>query len=123
MINVLLAEDDEKLLDVFGRFLRMKGWHVREARDGQQAVAQACQEPADIVVLDVKMPKLDGLSACREIRRNCPTTPMILMTGYRNSPELDALVRQGQIYYLHKPFTLEQLSATVQSMVGQRVTP
>lgn len=108
MLHMLIVEDDERLRDLFVQLLRLKGHHVREARDGAEAVTLATRESPDLIVMDVKMPKLDGISAVRQIRSALPTARIILISGYRATPELEAITQEGRVIYLHKPFTFEQ---------------
>lgn len=114
MLNILCVEDDEKTRDVFTRFLKLKGHQVCEAKDGQQAVAFATQRRFDLVLMDVKMPTLDGISACRQIRTAAPTTTVVLMTGFSDSEDLQQVLQEGAVEYLHKPVTLDQLSALLE---------
>ena len=114
MEKILIAEDEEKLRDLFAQFLKAKGYQVVEARDGQEALALATRQPFDLIMMDVKMPRMDGLSALQQIRTISPAAGVILITGYRVTPELEEALQEGTVEYLRKPFTFDQLMETIQ---------
>lgn len=116
MLKILFVEDEEKIRDACVRYLKLKGHQVREAMNGQQAVTMAIKEPFDLVVMDVKMPKLDGLSACQQIRQSAPSTRVLLVTGYSATGDLEQVLQDGVVQCLRKPFTFEALSAVVDAM-------
>ncbi len=118
MADLLFVEDDEKIREIFARFLTSKGYGVQLAKDGQEAVDVATQGQFALIIMDVKMPKLDGLSAFQAIHRTCPTIPVILMTGYRANPELEQLSQQGVLVYLHKPVLMKDLELLVQRLLN-----
>ena len=118
MLRILCVEDDEKVRDVLSRFLRTSGHQVREARDGQQAVRLVAQQPFDLILMDLKMPNLDGISAFQEIRRTYPTMKVILTTGYQVDGELEEALLEGKAEFLHKPFTFKDLTCLLDRMQG-----
>ena len=117
MPEILFVDDDEKIRDIFGRLLDARGYHVRTARDGQEAVEVVHQQSFDLIIMDVKMPRLDGCAAYRHIHELLPETPVVLMTGYGVRDELDALVKQGAVAYLHKPVLMKDLESTVNRLL------
>lgn len=118
MERILVAEDEEKLRDLFSQFLKAKGYQVVEARDGQEALAQASRQQFDLIMMDVKMPRMDGLAALQQIRTISPEAGVILITGYRVTPELEEVLQHGNVEYLRKPFTFDQLMATILRMTA-----
>ncbi len=123
MAHVLVVEDDEKIRDIVTRFLKLKGHRVAEARDGEQAVAVAAREYFDVVFMDVKMPKLDGLSACQQVRAASPSTKVVLITGFTPTETLQHMLQEGIVEYVHKPFTFVQLEALMQRLMPQGSAP
>jgi len=118
MARLLLVEDDHRTRDLFGQFFRMKGYQVFEARDGEEAVAMAGRQAFDLIVMDVKMPKLDGLEAFHRIREVCASSKVLLMTGFTMNEELDhLLVKDSTVAYVHKPFTFDQLTAAISRLM------
>lgn len=118
MARLLLVEDDTRTRDLFSQFFRMKGYQVLEAKDGEEAVALAGQQPFDLIVMDVKMPKLDGLEAFHRIRAGCPSSKVLLMTGFTMKPEeLNHVLQESTVAYVHKPFTFDQLTAVISRLM------
>ncbi len=122
MFSVLLVDDDEKILDIFSRFLESKGCRVRVATGGHEAVQAAREHPVDLVMMDVRMPDMDGLAAFRQIRQAAPAVPIVLMTGYSAREDLQQLIQAGEVEYLHKPVTLDQLAKLVDRLASERRT-
>lgn len=123
MARLLLVEDDNRTRDLFSQFFRMKGYQVLEARDGEEAVALAGQQAFDLIVMDVKMPKLDGLEAFHRIREVCPSSKVLLMTGFTMNEELDRLVKEPTVAYVHKPFTFDQLTTAISQLMEAPAPP
>ena len=116
--HILVVEDDEQVRDSVTRLLTLKGYQVTEARHGQQAVELATRQPFDLVLMDVKMPTLDGVSAFRQIRAASPTTKVIFTTGFAMNEELKQALTEGRVACLQKPFTYEQLSVMMEQLLS-----
>ncbi len=95
--------------------LRNAGYIVTVVHDGAQAVERAREVDFDIIVLDVRMPVLDGLSALREIRRLHKDIPIIMMTAYENHDTMASALSMGATACVNKPFDLESLTALVKA--------
>jgi len=118
MRHILFVEDDAKIRELFTRLLTMRGYQVAEARDGEQAVALVSQRRFDVIVMDVKMPKLDGVSAFQKIQAAAPSTKVVLTTGFSMNEELQDVLKQGLVECLRKPFTIDQLVALLDRLVA-----
>jgi len=116
--KILVVEDDEKVRDSMTRLLKLKGYEVTEARHGQQAVELATEQLFDLVLMDVKMPTLDGVSAFQQIRAAYPTTKVILTTGFAINEELKRVLTEGHVQCLQKPFTYDQLTAAMEDLLS-----
>lgn len=119
MWRVLVVEDDSAIREMFMRFFRMRGHDAHEAADGQAAVTMAGHQQFDVILMDVKMPKLDGLSATQQIRAAAPSTKVVLVTGYSRSPELEGLLEPGMVECLHKPCTYPELSTVLNRLFAK----
>jgi DNA-binding NtrC family response regulator len=110
--TVLVVDDEEALRLTVAANLEESGFRVLEARDGAEAVALVRSDPSiDVVVSDVRMPRLDGVAAFREIKRIRPGLPVILMTAFAQERLVfDAMV-EGAFTVVHKPFDAEKLIA------------
>ena len=116
--RILVVEDDIKIRELFLRFLRMKGYEVDEAGDGEEAIERLRRRTYVLVLLDVKMPKLDGLSALSQIRVLAPTAKILLITGFSVDPELERVLQPGVVECFHKPLTFDQLSIAIERLTA-----
>jgi DNA-binding NtrC family response regulator len=115
-LRILLVEDDPDARAALTDALRDAGHEVAEATDGQGALDRASTETFDAVVTDVRLPRRDGLSLFREVRRRWPRTAVILMTSFGNTSDAVAAMKEGAQDYLTKPFDPEELVARVRSV-------
>ena len=113
-LRVLIADDDGLTLMVLRKILVAMGHTVvGEAGDGQQAVALAREAGPDLIILDIRMPKMDGLEAARQIQDLCPT-PIIVLSAHSEAGLGIEAVGAGVNAYLVKPFTSEQLKPAIE---------
>jgi len=112
-IRVMLIDDEAEFLDSMNRVLRRRNMEVVTAASGEEALALLKENLADVVVLDVKMPGMDGLGVLKRIKRRHPSVQVIMLTGH---PSLEAAmesVKLGANEYLKKPPDLDQLVAAI----------
>ncbi len=109
MLKILLVEDDERIRDVFTRFLIAKGHRVWGASNGQDALAEVARQTFDLVIMDVKLPKLGGLAAFEQMRTIGSRAKVVFLTGFRMNDELERLVKAGAAECLHKPLLFRDL--------------
>src|SRR4029453_4028615 len=102
--TVLVVDDEPKIVEVVGDYLRSAGFSVTTAADGQSAVASARARPPDLVVLDLGLPGLDGLDVARELRRASPV-PIIMLTARGEESDRVLGLELGADDYLFKPFS------------------
>ena len=108
-ISVLLVDDEEAFREALARRMARKGLRVATAVNGTQALAHLQSSPVDVVVLDVKMPDMSGLSVLAEIKATLPLTEVILLSGHADlSTSIDGL-ESGAFDYLLKPAPLDEL--------------
>lgn len=109
-IKVLLVDDEPGFLDVLDRRLGKRGLVVTLAQSGEQALEALERAPVDVVVLDVKMPGLDGLQTLREVKRLQPLVEVILLTGHASVEVAVQGMELGAFDYLMKPVDLDALT-------------
>jgi DNA-binding NtrC family response regulator len=118
--RVLIADDEESLRFVLRELLTREGFEVLEADNGEQAVAMARREGFDLYLLDMKMPKLDGLTALREIRQLYPEALAIMITAFGSQQlAIDAL-KAGAYDYFTKPFNVDELRVILTRALGKQ---
>jgi len=115
--RVLVAEDDRGVRESLIRGLRLEGYEVRAVTDGAQAVAVVGTQPPDVVILDVMMPFMDGLAACRELRRSHPRLPILMLTARHEVSDRVAGLDAGADDYLVKPYAMSELSARLRALL------
>jgi len=113
--KILVAEDDESLTSFLQPMLRRAGFQVLIARDGEEALALVDVEEPDLVVLDIRMPKLDGWEVCRELRKRERYTPIIMLTVLGETVEKVKGLSIGADHYFTKPFDPHELIAQIEA--------
>ena len=112
MTMVLVVDDDATVREVVSRYLRRDGHEVLECADGEQGLAAALTEHPDLVVLDLMMPGMDGLTVCRELRRRS-TVPVIMLTALGEESDRVVGLEYGADDYVTKPFSPRELALRV----------
>jgi len=120
-VRALVVDDEEMLADVLRMALRMEGWEARVAHDGQTALKLARETPPDIVVLDLMMPGLDGLSVLRRLREAGNDCPVLLLTAKDAVEDRIAGLTAGGDDYVTKPFSLEEVVARLRGLVRRHL--
>jgi len=115
--RVLLAEDDQRLRESLARVLTFEGYGVTFASDGAEALLHAANEPFDVIVLDVMMPNVDGLTACRRLRAGGNRTPVLMLTARHEVSDRVAGLDAGADDYLVKPYALDELLARLRALL------
>jgi two-component system response regulator MprA len=119
-MRVLVVDDEPKFRRALERALSLEGYDVSEAANGLEALEAQAEGPADAVVLDVLMPRLDGLETCRRLRSGGDRTPVLMLTARDAvSDRVDGL-DAGADDYLVKPFALEELLARLRALLRRR---
>ncbi|MCC6437186.1 MAG: response regulator transcription factor [Acidimicrobiales bacterium] len=115
--TVLVVEDDRSVREALARALELEGYRVLTATDGQRGLDAVAEHRPDAVVLDVMMPVLDGLSACRRLRSARDRTPVLILTARAEVPDRVSGLDAGADDYLAKPFDLEELLARLRALM------
>jgi two-component system OmpR family response regulator len=114
--RILLVEDDLTLLDVLKYNLTKEGYDVISATDGVQALDAARTEKTDLIVLDIMLPKLNGLEVCRILRKEM-TVPIIMLTAKAGETDRVVGLELGADDYITKPFSMREFLARVKAML------
>jgi len=114
---VLVAEDDRAVRDSIERALAFEGYEVGTASDGAEALDRVQTTEPDAIVLDVMMPRVDGLDVCRELRARGDRTPILILTARHKVADRVSGLDAGADDYLVKPFALEELLARLRALL------
>lgn len=119
-VSILVVDDEDSIREVLEEFLSLKGFHVRTAANGMEALPMLEEEIFDIILLDIKMPVMDGIQVLREIRDREVDSIVIMMTAFGTVETATEAFRLGAYDYLLKPFNSEMIFNTIQNAVEQR---
>ena len=119
MLNtkILIAEDDRAVRDALRRALRLEGYEVILAADGSEALTALDRARVDLIILDVLMPYVNGLSVCRTLRSRGDRTPVLMLTARHEVGDRVAGLDAGADDYLTKPFALDELLARIRALL------
>ncbi len=113
--RVLIVDDEQSIIDILVYNLKKEGYNTIEANDGQTAVDVAIEQKPDLILLDIMLPKMDGLTACKKIKSAIPNVPILILSA--KDEELDKIVglELGADDYITKPFSVRELMARVKA--------
>lgn len=114
-LSVLLVDDEQGFVEALARRLSRRGFSVRTALSGRLGLAELAREPAQVVVLDLKMADMDGETTLKRIKVLYPGLPVVLLTGHASMESLQSILEMGAYDYLSKPCDLETLVERIQA--------
>ena len=117
--RVLVVEDDDDIADVLRRSLRQEGHEVRTAGDGEEALTMAAEFIPDLVILDLGLPRLDGVEVCRRLRAD-GDVPILILTARSDTGDRVEGLDAGADDYLVKPFERSELLARMRALLRRR---
>ncbi|MBP1742035.1 MAG: DNA-binding response regulator [Deltaproteobacteria bacterium] len=116
-MRLLLVEDDPKIASFIVKGMKAEGYAVDHAQDGQEGLHMAVTEPYDAAIIDVMLPKLDGLSVIQRMRKEKVNTPVIILSAKGSVDDRVKGLQAGGDDYLPKPFAFSELLARVQALI------
>lgn len=120
MHRVLVVDDDKVLQDSVRQALEYHHFYVDVADNGKQALSAVQKEKYDLVVMDVNMPEMDGITALTEVKKHDPSIIVLILTAYSNVSDAVKVVKEGAYNYLEKPITSENLVALIKRALKAR---
>ncbi len=120
-VRILVVDDDRAVRESLRRSLSFNGYSVELAQDGVEALEAISHDRPDAVVLDVMMPRMDGLEVCRQLRSTGDDLPILVLTARDTTSEKVAGLDAGADDYLPKPFALEELLARMRALLRRTV--
>ena len=119
--RILTVEDDERIRTAVKLALEDEGWEVHEAEDGEDALSAFAAQPADVVLIDIMLPGIDGFDVCRSIRKESDV-PIVMVTARADTHDVVAGLEAGADDYLTKPFAPKELSARIRALLRRART-
>ena len=114
VLNVLLVDDEVEFLETLVKRMKKRNVNVFGVKSGEEALKFLEQNPLDVVVLDVRMPGMDGIETLREIKKRHPLVEVIMLTGHANMEVAVQGMELGAFDYLMKPMDIDELLYKVQ---------
>lgn len=114
--RILAVEDDERIRTAVKLALEDEGWEVEEAGSGEEALERFGRKPADVVLIDIMLPGIDGFELCRSLRRTSDV-PIVMVTARADTHDVVAGLEAGADDYLTKPFAPKELSARIRALL------
>jgi DNA-binding response OmpR family regulator len=122
-MRVLVVEDSRRLAGIIKRGLLEEGYAVDNAYDGEEAEYMAETTPFDVIILDIMLPKKDGLAVCRDLRAKNVNTPVLMLTAKDSVEDKVTGLDSGADDYLVKPFAFSELLARIRALLRREVLP
>ena len=116
-VSLLVVEDDENISTAISEYFSRAGYSVKTVEDGLAGVKAALDERPDAVVLDLMLPKMDGLAVCRELREKVNYLPILMLTAKDDVVDKVLGLEMGADDYITKPFSLRELEARIKSVL------
>lgn len=116
-MRLLLIEDDKMIASFILKGLKEAGFAVDHARDGEDGLHLALHEPYDVVIVDLMLPKIDGLTCIESMRKNKVNTPVLILSAKRAVEDRVKGLQTGSDDYLTKPFAFAELLARIQALI------
>ncbi len=119
MTRILIADDEEMNREVLRELLQLQGFEVREAANGQQAVDAARSDPPDIILMDIRMPHVDGFAALEKLRSSPATAaiPVVAVTAFAMDSDRHRALMAGFNAYISKPVEFPLLLKTIRQLL------
>lgn len=119
MARILIADDEQSIRRTLREILEFEKYKVDEAADGLECLAKVKQESYDVIILDIKMPKMDGLEALEKIQELVPDTPVVMISGHASIDTAVEAVKKGAFDFIAKPPDLNRLLITIRNAMDK----
>jgi CheY-like chemotaxis protein len=116
---ILVVDDDIVVRNLVREVLTDRGYMVWTAENGVEALDLLQQVRPDLILLDIAMPRMDGIEALRRVRSHCPQVPVVMLTAYGDVETAGLALRQGAVDYVPKPFNVGYLERVVMLQLAQ----
>jgi DNA-binding NtrC family response regulator len=118
MARILIVDDEERMRHLLSIMLSRRGYHVDQAGDGVEALEMICATPFDMIITDIKMPRMDGIELLKKIMERDIPSPVVFITAFATVESAVEAMRQGAVDYIIKPFEEARILLTVERTLG-----
>ena len=115
--KILIVDDDPDICHFFQKILTEMGYEVSTASGARESLTRITRDPPDVLFLDIKMPKMDGLECLRRVRKIKRKLPIVMITGYGDLKSAQEAMRLGADEYISKPFNLEEIKRLISELL------
>ena len=125
MLNILIVDDEKKTRDGLVKHIpwnKLGNFTLYEAENGLQAIEKAKEIHPDIVISDIRMPKMDGIEFAKQLRELYPQCKIIFFSGYSDKEYLKSAISLKAISYIEKPMDIDEISAVIKETVNQCIS-
>ncbi|MDP2279764.1 MAG: response regulator [Nitrospirota bacterium] len=119
MKKVLIVDDDAELRSTLSEILKGAGYHIDEASSGKEAIEKMASKDFDIALLDLMMPKMNGIETLTELKKITPKTKVIMITAFATVENAVDAIKKGASDYISKPFKIEELLTTIRRVIEE----
>ena len=117
---ILVVDDEINVRTVFSDILKKEGYYVRGAKDGYEAIKAVDEESFDLVLVDLGMPRMNGIETLENIKKRKPQLQVIIYTEYGSITTAVEAIRKGAIDYLNEPFSPRELKLSIKKALEQK---
>jgi len=121
MPKILIIDDEKSIRNTLKEILSYEGFDVTEAQDGSEGLKFAEKEKFDIILSDIKMPKMDGIEVLEKLQEIAPETPVVIISGHGNIDTAVEAIRKGAFDYISKPLDLNRMLVTIRNALDRSV--
>jgi len=121
-LNILLVDDEEEFITTLAERLEMRNLPSQWALNGDQALQMVAAFPPDVMILDLKMPGIDGMEVLKRVKKECPQIEVIILTGHGAEKDEDEARNLGAFEYLKKPVDIDELTQHIRNAYQHKVS-
>ena len=119
--KILLVDDEERFRNNLKKMLTAEGFEVSAAASGEAALEELARQPYDVILLDMRMPGMDGLATLTAIKERHPDPEVIILTGHASVDAAAEIIRLGAVEFLLKPCPLEEVIAKIETAFERKL--
>ena len=121
MPKILLVDDEERFRTNLSKMLKAQGFEVNALDSGQRALEELALHPYDVILLDMRMPGMNGLETLAAIKKHHPDTEVIILTGHASVDAAAEIIRLGATEFLLKPCPIEEIVAKIETTYDRKL--